>query len=69
MRRAKVAGGSGAPGEILSADVKDGLVIACGEGAVEIVQLQAPGGKPMNARDYLRGHAMAVGTVLKEDNV
>ena len=69
LLRAKVAGGSGAPGEILSADVKDGLVIACGEGAVEIVQLQAPGGKPMGARDYLRGHALTVGTVLKEDNV
>lgn len=69
LLRAKIAGGSGAPGEILSADVKDGLVIACGEGAVEIVQLQAPGGKPMGARDYLRGHALTVGTVLKEDNV
>ena len=69
LLRAKVAGGSGAPGEILSADVKDGLVIACGEGAVEIVQLQAPGGKPMGARDYLRGQALTVGTVLKEDNV
>ena len=69
LLRAKAAGGSGAPGEILSADVKDGLVIACGEGAVEIVQLQAPGGKPMGARDYLRGHALTVGTVLKEDNV
>ena len=69
LLRAKTAEGSGAPGEILTADVKAGLVIACGSGAAEIVQLQAPGGKPMNARDYLRGHAMAVGTVLKEDNV
>lgn len=69
LLRAKTACGSGAPGEILSADVKAGLVIACGSGAAEIVQLQAPGGKPMNARDYLRGHALAVGAVLKEDNV
>lgn len=69
LLRAKTAEGSGAPGEILAADVKAGLVIACGSGAAEITQLQAPGGKPMNARDYLRGHAMAVGTVLKEDNV
>ena len=69
LLRAKTACGSGAPGEILSADVKAGLVISCGSGAAEIVQLQAPGGKPMNARDYLRGHALAVGTVLKEDNV
>ena len=69
LLRAKTAEGSGAPGEILAADVKAGLIIACGSGAAEIVQLQAPGGKPMNARDYLRGHAMAVGDVLKEDNV
>ena len=69
LLRAKTAEGSGAPGEILTADVKAGLVIACGSGAAEIVQLQAPGGKPMNARDYLRGHVLPVGTVLKEDNV
>ena len=57
------------PGEILTADPKQGLVIAAGEGAVGIIQLQAPGGKPMNSKDYLRGHPMAVGTVLKEEIV
>lgn len=44
------------PGEILFADAKNGLVIAAGEGAVRIIELQAPGGKRMNAKDYLRGH-------------
>lgn len=66
LHRAKVTQGSGAPGEILVADAKRGLVIACGEGAIEVVQLQLPGGKPMNPKDYLRGHPMAVGTILKE---
>lgn len=65
--RAEVAQGAGQPGEILTADPKVGLVIAAGEGAVRILQMQAPGGKPMNPKDYLRGHPMAAGTVLKEE--
>lgn len=67
LLRATVAQGSGAAGEIIGADAKAGLTIACGSGAVNITMLQAPGGKPMNAKDYLRGHPMAVGTVLKEE--
>ena len=65
--RAATTVGSGAPGEIIMADPKAGLVIAAGEGAVSVLQLQAPGGKPMNAKDYLRGHPMQVGSVLKEE--
>ena len=67
LLRAEVAEGSGQPGEIIVADPKAGLVIAAGKGAVGVTQLQAPGGKPMNSKDYLRGHPMAVGTVLKEE--
>ena len=33
-------------------------VIACGEGAVEIISLQAEGGKRMAAPDYFRGHPL-----------
>ena len=67
LLRAEVTVGGGAPGTVLAADPKTGLVVACGEGAVRIVELQAPGGKAMQAKDYLRGHPMAVGTVLKEE--
>ena len=67
LLRAELADGAGQPGEIVVADPKQGLVIAAGEGAVRITQLQAPGGKPMNSKDYLRGHPMASGTVLKEE--
>lgn len=67
LLRAEVAQGAGQPGEIVVADPKQGLIIAAGEGAVSVTQLQAPGGKPMNSKDYLRGHPMAVGTVLKEE--
>lgn len=67
LLRAAVGEGVGAPGEILAADARTGLTVACGTGAVRIDQLQAPGGKAMNAKDYLRGHPMAVGAVLKEE--
>ena len=45
------------PGEILGL-TKTGLRIACGEGAVEIISLQAEGGKRMAAPDYFRGHPL-----------
>lgn len=69
LLRAEVADGAGQPGEIISADARQGLVIAAGEGAVRVKELQAPGGKPMSGKDYLRGHPMQAGTVLKEENV
>ncbi len=69
LLRAEAVQGSGVPGEIIVADAKAGLVIAAGSGAVSVTQLQAPGGKPMNAKDYLRGHPMTVGSVLKEEEI
>ena len=59
LLRARPAEGSGEPGTILTADPKGGLIVAAGEGAVEVLQLQAPGGKPMSAKDYLRGHPIS----------
>ena len=53
----RVVEGSGEPGQILGL-TKTGLKIACGEGAVEIIQLQAEGGKRMAAPDYFRGHPL-----------
>ncbi len=52
-----VADGHGTPGRILGL-TKTGLLVACGEGAVEVRSLQAPGGKRMNAPDYFRGHPL-----------
>ena len=59
VHETRVVPGSGAPGEILGL-TKTGLVIACGEGAVEIRSLQAQGGKRMAAPDYFRGHPLKV---------
>ena len=53
----RVAEGSGEPGQILGLS-KTGLLVACGEGAVEILSLQAEGGKRMSAPDYFRGHPL-----------
>ena len=64
LLRAAVAEGTGAPGEVLRADPREGLIIACGRGAVRILELQAPGGKRMRPEDYLRGHALPAGTRL-----
>jgi methionyl-tRNA formyltransferase len=52
--------GTGAPGTVLD----DRLTIACGDGAVRIIELQRAGGKPMKAEDFLRGSAVARGTRL-----
>ena len=53
----RIVEGHGRPGEILKL-TKTGLVIACGEGAVEVISLQAEGGKRMAAPDYFRGHPL-----------
>ncbi len=48
---------SGPPGLILSATPKEGLLIACGEGAIGFGRIQAPGKKMMDTGVFLRGHA------------
>ncbi len=41
------------------------LTVACGDGvALEILELQAPGARRMAAEDFLRGHAVPIGTIL-----
>lgn len=52
-----LADAAGQPGEVL--DSTQHLVIACASGAVEIVELQAPGKKRMAAADFLRGQGFA----------
>ena len=53
---AKPCEGAGAPGQILCADTHKGLIVACKNGAVSFERIQMPGGKPVSAKDYLRGH-------------
>lgn len=57
--RAKPVELEGRPGEILSAG--DSIVVACGEGALEITGLQRAGKSPVGAREFLRGFPLSVG--------
>ena len=50
LLRSRVVEGQGAPGDVL-----DGFRIACGHGAVEIVQAQRPGKRAMPAGEVLKG--------------
>jgi methionyl-tRNA formyltransferase len=52
--------GNGPPGRVLD----DKLTVACGSGAVQLVQLQRAGRQPMAADEFLRGAPIAPATVL-----
>ncbi|PSM16650.1 methionyl-tRNA formyltransferase [Nitratireductor sp. StC3] len=58
--RSAPAEGTGAPGVVLD----DALTIACGTGAVRLVELQRAGGKPMTAEAFLRGAALRRGDTV-----
>jgi methionyl-tRNA formyltransferase len=53
--------GEGVPGRALD----EHFTIACGSGAVRIVELQRAGGKPMHADEFLRGAPIAPGSTLR----
>ena len=61
--RADVSEGAGAPGQVLNAD-KNGIVVACGAGALKIGKLQLEGGKRLSVQEFLAGHELMVGAVL-----
>jgi methionyl-tRNA formyltransferase len=50
----------GAPGTVLD----DSLTVACGDGAVRIIELQKAGGRPMKAEEFLRGTPVRSGVAL-----
>jgi methionyl-tRNA formyltransferase len=56
--RSLLAAGQGQPGEVLD----DKLTIACGSGAVRLIELQRAGRTPMTADELLRGFALPRGT-------
>ena len=55
---------SGNAGQIVMAD-KNGLLVACGDGAISIDIIQAPNCKKMSAKDYLLGHKLQVGSIFE----
>ncbi len=51
-----------APGTVITSGARDGLVVACGEGCLELLEIQAPNAKRMSAKDYLMGRRIDIGT-------
>lgn len=54
---------SGPPGTVLAAD-RQGIVVACGRGALRILELQREGGKRLTAEHFLQGHPLPPGMRL-----
>ena len=61
--RAEVVAQQGRAGEVLSCSA-DGLVVACGENALKITELQPSGSKRMPIEAFAAGHKIEVGMVL-----
>lgn len=55
IHSAELASGAGEPGGVLSAD-QAGLVIACGEGALRLTEVQVEGGRRMAVGQFCAGH-------------
>lgn len=58
--RTALAAGTGAPGTLLS----DDLAVACGTGALRVVEVQRSGAKAMRAADFLNGAKIGPGAVF-----
>jgi len=50
------------PGEVIS--VQGGLLVACGQGVLNLMELQAPGGKRMDAQAFVQGHHLKAGDMF-----
>jgi methionyl-tRNA formyltransferase len=49
---------SGSPGTVLAADAAQGLVVAAGDGAVALGEVQPPGKRRMDALDWIHGRGV-----------
>ena len=50
------------PGTVLEADPDQGLLVACGQGALRVREIQSPGKKRMPIGPWLQGHSIPAGT-------
>lgn len=53
-------------GEIVSADVKNGLIVKCGDSLISLDEIQAQNSKRMPSKEYLKGHRLEIGKVFGE---
>ena len=57
---------AGRPGSVIVASATEGLHVACGEGAIELLDIQLEGKRVMNARDALASKALTVGARFRD---
>lgn len=68
IRRALVMPGvRGEAGAIWSADA-EGIVVACGQDGLSIIELQRAGGRPLRAREFLSGFKVVPGARMRPGN-
>ena len=63
-RPAETENGGAKPGTVVESSAKKGLFVACGEGVLELLEIQAPNARRMQAKAYLMGKKIDAGTVL-----
>jgi methionyl-tRNA formyltransferase len=63
LRAVVVPGSIARPGAVLEA-AGDRLIIATGDGAIGVLEIQVEGKRPMTAREFLAGHAVGMGATL-----
>lgn len=66
IHRARVVTGEACPsgGIVVGADPRRGFIVSCGSGMLELLEVQAEGGRRLPAADFLRGHEIPVGSRL-----
>lgn len=65
--RAQVVDGAGEPGRVLRVEA-EGPVVACGDGALKLTQLQKPGGRRLAGAQFLAGHPIEAGARFECDS-
>lgn len=55
---------TGLPGQIIEVDSKQGVLVACGQGALRLTELQKSGGKRLPVTEFLQGVPLQVGDML-----
>jgi len=61
--QAKVDEATGIPGEILKVG-RDGIVVGCGEGSLNILSLQREGARRLTPQQFVAGHTLSAGQRL-----
>ena len=64
VHRARPTEGAGTPGQIIQADTRSGLLVACGQGALSLESVQSPGKVPMETSAFLLGNPTTAGACL-----